>query len=693
VKETHIRGTRVVARDTLQVQAEITRDIARDVRARALRHFTMAPAPARSRVPANRAHDASVWTVRMVVRVTLITCALCVLPSLVRAAIACALGFAVFLAVTVACGVMISSFAWRELAHPAPATRFEPRPETCFLEASSSPSEMLVDRKNENGVPVPGASPVRTVAVIGGGAAGLATLRQMKRSGFHVTLFEKSDDIGGLWRFGKDTGKVFKNVLQNITKNHNRFAGCEPPEFWPPYLGHEKTLQYLSFFCERFKLKEDIRFNHDVKSITRVSDGRGGVCFEVSVERSSSSGENRGETETALGGADKSFKTKSSRGKNRPDAAFSLRFDAVAVCTGQLTGPIIPDDSVVPGLSTFPGRTLHTSEYRTSLEFANKKVLIVGMGSASGSDVAQDLRGVASETFLAARTQRPLLRRGITGGSRSCLTRLVSWLPSYLGLVTHLYADAIPFFHALARTPTATDSGDFLREAVLGHIKVRPRLKSVSGTCVFFEDGTTESNVDCVIFATGFRRRVVPCFDGGGGGGGDTETNPRARTSSLSPHELPGAYKGVLSASCPRLAFILFVLPFGSHFQVAELQAAWVAKVWSGELGTPEIEDMVAHAKPISRIASHDILGEYYRIVYARLLAPSLFCTENFYATFWKLFRSGGARYVDPVLEWVNEKKKCSATRAFDHEKVEESETRGVEVHFDRAMWTGWSYE
>ena len=65
-------------------------------------------------------------------------------------------------------------------------------------------------------------------------------------------------------------------------------------------------------------------------------------------------------------------------------------------------------------------------------------------------------------------------------------------------------------------------------------------------------------------------------------------------------HNLPGSsltapelrpeklYKGVFVPSEPRVAYMLFVLPFGSHFQVAELQAAWAARVFAGELVGPD---------------------------------------------------------------------------------------------------------
>ena len=53
------------------------------------------------------------------------------------------------------------------------------------------------------------------------------------------------------------------------------------------------------------------------------------------------------------------------------------------------------------------------------------------------------------------------------------------------------------------------------------------------------------------------------------------------------------------------MAYVLFVMPFGSHFQCAELQASWIAKVWSGICPTPSIEDMERHADPFDVDASH----------------------------------------------------------------------------------------
>ena len=627
----------------------------------------------------------------MVVRVVLVACVAGVLPSLVRATVACALGAAVFLAVAVANGVAIASFAWRELAHPAPATRFEPG----TLSRDDAPGQ-----KNSR-APGGESAPVRSVCVIGGGAAGIVTARHMRARGFDVTLFERSDDVGGLWRYGSETCKVFANVTQNLTSNHNRFAGLKPPSAWPDYLGHEHTVQYLSAYVDAFALRPCIECNREVRSVARRDDGG----FEVVVENLSPPGSR------ADGG----------KGKRRVDANANAKtktkteiraFDAVAVCAGQLSAPNVPDDTAIPGLSGFTGTIMHTSEYRTSVPFAGKRVLVVGVGAASGSDVAQDLCGVAAKTTLAARSHRWLVRRGLSGGRRSWLTRVTNWLPASLGLLLHLYAEMIPALRALARTKGATDGGDLLAAAALGRIRIKPALVSVRGDEVVFEDGSRD-RFDAVIFATGFERDLPfsLALASEGNARPTTETpssreTKRARRDASSRVEredetsstssFPPLYRGVLCASHPRLAFVLYVLPFGSHFQVAELQAAWAARVWRGELGTPTVEDMRRHSEPPRRLATHEASAEYYRAAYARLLAPSIFGTESFPGTVVKLAASGAfsrnasAKYVEPVLEWVPDPNAPDSEHA---KRVSDAvfENAGAEARFTREAWSGWS--
>ena len=53
----------------------------------------------------------------------------------------------------------------------------------------------------------------RRVAVVGSGPAGLAAAQQLRRAGHSVTVYEKSDRIGGLLRYGIPNFKLEKHVI------------------------------------------------------------------------------------------------------------------------------------------------------------------------------------------------------------------------------------------------------------------------------------------------------------------------------------------------------------------------------------------------------------------------------------------------------------------------------------------------
>ena len=74
----------------------------------------------------------------------------------------------------------------------------------------------IVDRAFEEGWIAPEPPATRTwkkVAVIGSGPAGLAAAAELNRAGHSVTVFDKSDRIGGLLRYGIPEFKLEKRVL------------------------------------------------------------------------------------------------------------------------------------------------------------------------------------------------------------------------------------------------------------------------------------------------------------------------------------------------------------------------------------------------------------------------------------------------------------------------------------------------
>jgi glutamate synthase (NADPH/NADH) small chain len=74
----------------------------------------------------------------------------------------------------------------------------------------------IVDRAWEEGWIQPVIAPKKTsknIAVVGSGPAGMACAQQLARAGHSVTLFEKSDRIGGLLRYGIPDFKMEKHLI------------------------------------------------------------------------------------------------------------------------------------------------------------------------------------------------------------------------------------------------------------------------------------------------------------------------------------------------------------------------------------------------------------------------------------------------------------------------------------------------
>jgi glutamate synthase (NADPH/NADH) small chain len=122
---------------------------------------------------------------------------------------------------------------WREASRQLHATnnfpeftgRLCPAPceASCVLGINEPPvaikhiEQAIVDRAFAEGWIVPEPPAVGTgkrVAVVGSGPAGLAAAQQLARAGHSVTVFEKSDRIGGLLRYGIPNFKMEKTHIE-----------------------------------------------------------------------------------------------------------------------------------------------------------------------------------------------------------------------------------------------------------------------------------------------------------------------------------------------------------------------------------------------------------------------------------------------------------------------------------------------
>lgn len=131
-----------------------------------------------------------------------------------------------------------------------------------------------------------------TVAVIGAGAAGLCAARELLREGHKVVVFEKSDHIGGTWKYDPRTesdpigndptrevvhSSLYLSLRTNLPRELMGFLDYPFPEDSEnsdgrSFPGHEEVLWFLNKLADEFGIRDFIRFNRDVIRIERVND-------------------------------------------------------------------------------------------------------------------------------------------------------------------------------------------------------------------------------------------------------------------------------------------------------------------------------------------------------------------------------------------------------------------------------------
>ncbi|ODU09393.1 MAG: glutamate synthase [Rubrivivax sp. SCN 71-131] len=113
-------------------------------------------------------------------------------------------------------GMKWQEYAWRRLteANPLPAVMGRVCPAPCESGCNrnqvddfvgiNSVEHFLGEWANANGLafPAPETQSGRTVAVIGGGPAGLSAAYQLARKGHAVTIFDERPELGGMMRYG-----------------------------------------------------------------------------------------------------------------------------------------------------------------------------------------------------------------------------------------------------------------------------------------------------------------------------------------------------------------------------------------------------------------------------------------------------------------------------------------------------------
>lgn len=211
------------------------------------------------------------------------------------------------------------------------------------------------------------------------------------------------------------------------------------------------------------------------------------------------------------------------------DQIASAEYDAILVSSGHYSEPFLPD---IPGLVEFnkayPESIIHSKHYKIPNVFEDKKVIVVG-NSASGIDISNQVAEHAKLPVLISLKDE----YGASGSSTNTWSQYVSEIAEFV-----------------------------------------PANRSVR-----FSDGRVETEVDAVIFCTGYHY-IFPFLK-------QSQSPVFVSSGAYADH----LWHHMLYTKDPSLAFLCIpqrIVPF----PFAEAQAAVIARMWSGRLTTPSTEDM-----------------------------------------------------------------------------------------------------
>ncbi|KIK03022.1 hypothetical protein K443DRAFT_677178 [Laccaria amethystina LaAM-08-1] len=188
-----------------------------------------------------------------------------------------------------------------------------------------------------------GADP--TVLIIGGGQSGLEVAARLKALDVPTLVIEKNERIGDNWR------ERYEALCLHDPVWYGQFPYLPFPSTWPVFAPSKKLANWLEFYVEALEL--NVWTSSTVTKATRDEETK---LWNVVVRQSN--------------GQDRVFKVK--------HVVFALGFKG-----GEGYVPSIP------GMESFAGQILHSSQHKRATDHAGKKVVVIG-SCTSAHDLCVD---------------------------------------------------------------------------------------------------------------------------------------------------------------------------------------------------------------------------------------------------------------------------------------------------------------
>jgi hypothetical protein len=380
-----------------------------------------------------------------------------------------------------------------------------------------------------------------SACVIGAGSSGIAAAKALHERGIPFDCFEKSDRVGGNWVFQNKNGmsSAYRSLHINTSRERMEYSDYPMPTSYPDFPHHSQIAAYFDAYVDHFGLRDTIVFETGVEHAGRDTDGVWTITLE--------SGETR-------------------------------RYDCLIVANGHHWNPRWPEPAF-PG--EFDGTEMHSHHYIENSGFADKNVLVVGIGN-SAMDIAVESSFVARKTFISSRRGAYILPKYLFGRplDQIGVNKLTGAMPFAFrrGILQALYRVGVgnvtdyglpePDHKIGEAHPTI--SADFLNRIAHGEMTWKPNVSALEGDRVRFADGSSEP-IDIIVWCTGYKV-TFPFFD--------------EDFISAPDNDLP-LYRRVFKPGIDNLAFIALLQPLGATMPLAEAQGRWVAAYLRGEYHLP----------------------------------------------------------------------------------------------------------
>lgn len=306
-------------------------------------------------------------------------------------------------------------------------------------------------------------------AVIGAGPSGLAAARALQKRGIEFDGYESSHGVGGLWDIANPRSTMYESAHLISSRTTTEFDEF-PMSGAADYPGHRVLHAYFQDYAHRFGLTSLYRFR---TRVTRLESRDGGWDL------------------TADG----------------PDGTRTQWYAGVLLANGTLAEPNVPS---LPG--SFSGELMHASQYKTAVQLAGKRVLVVGAGN-SGCDIAVDAVHHAASVDLSVRRGYYFVPRYLFGRPSDTLNRGRP-LPARLkqavdSRVLRAFTGDPARFGFPKPDYRIYESHPVVNTLVLDHLgqgdlRIRADIDRLDDRTVHFRDGSS-GEYDLVLLATGYR--------------------------------------------------------------------------------------------------------------------------------------------------------------------------------------------